>query len=74
MNYAKIKLKDKVVFTYSLNSPAQDHNLIQMYNKELSEYKLSSKKEVNFLVKEFLPQPSNSAASFLRPIVLLRAT
>ena len=61
MNYAKTKLKDKVVFTYSLNSPAQDQKLIDKYTQELNEYKLSSKKEVNFLVKEFEMKKSASA-------------
>ena len=61
MNYAKTKLKDKVVFTYSLNSPAQDQKLIEKYTQELNEYKLSSKKEVNFLVKEFEMKKSASA-------------
>ena len=61
MNYAKSKLRDKVVFTYSLNSPAQDQKLLDKYNQELSEYKLSSKKEVNFLVKEFEMKKSASA-------------
>ena len=48
------ELKDKMYYPYNWHTGREEKELlIKKWTRELNEYKLSSKKEVNYLVKEF---------------------